>query len=120
MEHIIGELDRTDNANLRKKVDLLKTFLEIVVPTLSDGNEVDEAYSKFEDKERNREIEEFSSKEDIDVKFVKEQISEYEFTGIINKESVREGIEKPLPFLKKKKLTERIIDFIKSIVDKFE
>ena len=120
VEHIIGELDRTDNANLRKKVDLLKTFLEIVVPTLSDGNEVDEAYSKFEDKERNREIEEFSSKEDIDVKFVKEQISEYEFTGIINKESVREGIEKPLPFLKKKKLTERIIDFIKSIVDKFE
>lgn len=120
VEHIIGELDRTDNANLRKKVDLLKTFLETVVPTLSDGNEVDEAYSNFEDKERNREIEEFSSKEDIDVKFVKEQISEYEFTGIINKESVREGIEKPLPFLKKKKLTERIIDFIKSIVDKFE
>lgn len=120
VEHIIGELDRTDNANLRKKVDLLKTFLKTVVPTLSDGNEVDEAYSNFEDKERNREIEEFSSKEDIDVKFVKEQISEYEFTGIINKESVREGIEKPLPFLKKKKLTERIIDFIKSIVDKFE
>ena len=101
-------------------MDLLKTFLKTVVPTLSDGNEVDEAYSNFEDKERNREIEEFSSKEDIDVKFVKEQISEYEFTGIINKESVREGIEKPLPFLKKKKLTERIIDFIKSIVDKFE
>lgn len=120
IDHILSELDRADNPELRKKVDLIKAFLQEVVPELSDGSEVDEAYGNFEDTKRNKEIEDFSQTEELDIDFVKEQISEYEFTGIINKESVREGINKPLPFLKKKKLTERIIAFIKDLVNRFE
>ena len=120
INHILSELDRADNPELRKKVDLIKSFLKEVVPDLSEGSQVDEAYGDFEDAKRNQEIEEFSKKEDIDIDFVKDQISEYEFTGIINKEDVRNGINKPLPFLKKKKLTERIIEFIKELVNRFQ
>ena len=120
IDHILSELDRADNPELRKKVDLIKAFLEQVVPDLSDGSEVDEAYINFEDTKRNQEIEAFTEKEELDIDFVKEQISEYEFTGIINKDDVRNGINKPLPFLKKKKLTERIIDFIKDLVNRFQ
>lgn len=120
IDHILSELDRADNPELRKKVDLIKAFLEQVVPDLSDGSEVDEAYIDFEDTKRNQEIEAFTEKEDLDIDFVKEQISEYEFTGIINKDDVRNGINRPLPFLKKKKLTERIIEFIKDLVNKFQ
>ena len=120
INHILSELDRADNPELRKKVDLIKSFLKEVVPDLSEGSQVDEAYCDFEDAKRNQEIEEFSKKEEIDIDFVKDQISEYEFTGIINKEDVRNGINKPLPFLKKKKLTERIIEFIKELVNRFQ
>ena len=120
INHILSELDRADNPELRKKVDLIKSFLKEVVPDLSEGSQVDEAYGDFEDAKRNQEIEEFSKKEEIDIDFVKDQISEYEFTGIINKDDVRNGINKPLPFLKKKKLTERIIEFIKELVNRFQ
>ena len=60
IDHILSELDRADNPELRKKVDLIKAFLEQVVPGLSDGSEVDEAYIDFEDTKRNQEIEAFT------------------------------------------------------------
>ena len=120
INHILSELDRADNSELRKKVDLIKAFLSEIVPDLSDGSEVDGAYEDFENDKRNQEIEEFAEKEDVEVDFIKDQISEYEFTGILNKNDVRNGISKPLPFLKKKKLTERIIMFIKELVNRFE
>lgn len=49
INHILSELDRADNPELRKKVDLIKSFLKEVVPDLSEGSQVDEAYGDFED-----------------------------------------------------------------------
>ena len=48
IKNIITELDRAGNMDLRLKVDLLKEFLEKVVPQLSENCDVDFEYSKFE------------------------------------------------------------------------
>ena len=60
INYILSELDRADNPELRKKVDLIKSFLKEVVPDLSEGSQVDEAYGDFEDAKRNQEIEELN------------------------------------------------------------
>ena len=60
INYILSELDRADNPELRKKVELIKSFLKEVVPDLSEGSQVDEAYGDFEDAKRNQEIEELN------------------------------------------------------------
>ena len=60
INHILSELNRADNPELRKKVELIKSFLKEVVPDLSEGSQVDEAYGDFEDAKRNQEIEELN------------------------------------------------------------
>jgi type I restriction enzyme R subunit len=120
IQNILKELARTDDPVLRRKVDLIKAFLEEVLPQLKSGNEVDEAYNNFEDISRMEEIKKFAEKTNIDENFLKEQISEYEFTGIITKGVIRRGINKPLPLVQKVKLTEEIVDFIKDLVEKYQ
>ena len=118
IDHIRTELDRTDNPELRKKVDLLKAFLDQIEAGLVTGD-IDNAYNDFEEAERQREIEEFCEKEELDAGTLSGFVSEYEFSGILNAGKIRDSIEKPLPFLKKKKLVNRIIDFIFDLMSKY-
>lgn len=118
IDHIRTELDRTDNPELRKKVDLLKAFLDQIEAGLVTGD-IDNAYNDFEEAERQREIEEFCKKEELDAGTLSGFVSEYEFSGILNAGKIRDSIEKPLPFLKKKKLVNRIIDFIFDLMSKY-
>jgi type I restriction enzyme R subunit len=118
IKHIHTELDRTDNLELRKKVELLKKFLHDIIPKLSKDDSIDDAYIGFENIERNAEIEAFASEQDVDVDIVRNEISEFEFTGIIHKETIANEIQKP--FLEKRRITNAIIDFIKTNVEKYQ
>jgi len=120
VEEIKKELDRTDNQQLRKKVDLIRSFLDDVIIKAKSTDNVDELYENFEDKKRNEEIENFAKEEDLDPEFIKNQVSEYEFTSIINKDEIRDGINKPLPLLKKISITNKIIEFIRRHVERFQ
>lgn len=118
IKHITSELDRTDNLELRKKIELIKKFLSNVIPNLSSDDSIDDAYVGFENEERNNEISAFATENDIDVDLIRQEISEYEFTGIILKDNISKEIKKP--FLEKRRLTNAIIDFIKSNVEKYQ
>ncbi|MDY2883772.1 MAG: restriction endonuclease subunit R, partial [Romboutsia timonensis] len=118
MEYIFKELDRTDNPKLRKKVDLIKDFLIKQFPNIPPEENVDDAYNTYENNVRNGEIEEFSNKHNVDIDFVKDEISEYEFTGNIDKEKIINSIR--MPYIKKRKLTNLVIDFIKENVFKYQ
>ena len=120
IKHIEEELKRTDNPQLLRKVDILQSFLDQVVRGLGSVDEVDAAYNDFENEEKRKEIENFASNEEIEPKLLTEFISEYEFSGTMDTGNIRDRIEKPLPFLKKKKLVERIVDFILSHVEKYQ
>lgn len=84
-------MDRTDNPLLLRKVELLRSFLDQVVKGLSNGDEIDAAYNDFENAEKNKEIQEFAQKENIDAKMLTDVISEFEFSGVINTGDIRDN-----------------------------
>lgn len=120
VEYIKKELDRTDNPQLRKKVELIKAFLDEVVPNVTSEDSIDDEYIGFENRKRNEEITQFSEEKGVDVKILTREISELEFTGIFDKERVREGLGSGISFLKKKTLLEDIKNFIFGLAEKYQ
>lgn len=118
VDHIKKEMARSDSIELRKKVDLIKRFLDDVLPSVSEEENIDDVYESFENEERNQEIKRFAIDNEISEEFLKEEIAEFEFSGIIRKESIMEKVE--LPFLRKKAVVKSIIDFMNYIVEKYQ
>ena len=119
IEHIKDELDRSDNMRLHKKIDILRAFLDQVVSGFDGSEDIDAAYNDFENKQKAEEIEAFAAQEDIDPAMLRDEVAEFEFTGVLNPGEIRDRITKPLPLLKKKSLVSRIVEFIRSHVDKY-
>lgn len=118
IKHIMGELERADSEDLRLKVDLLKAFLEKVVPNLTKEDSIDEAYNEFENNQRKEDIYNFSNEIGIDAEIIKEHVAEYEYSGIVKNEELSDIITAPL--LKKRKLVKQVKDFIIEHVEKYE
>ncbi|MDR4920282.1 type I restriction endonuclease subunit R [Bacillus thuringiensis] len=114
---IEDELSRADNEELRLKVDLIKTFLRKVVPTMTNADSVDDVYNEFEQKERLKEIEVFAKEFNVPEESLQSFVEEYEYSGIIKNQEISDTIK--LPFLKKKKLLQRIISFISEHTKRF-
>ena len=119
IEHIKDELDRSDNLRLHKKIDILKAFLDEVVSGFNGSEDIDSEYNDFENRKQHEEIEVFANKENIDKTILSEYIAEYAFSGVINQGEIRDSIQTPMSLLKKKSLVNRIVDFIRSLVDKY-
>lgn len=118
INQIISELDKADSEELRLKVDLLKEFLEKVVPNLSKEDSIDNAFNEFEDEYRQNELYEFSSEIGIDSGLIMEHVAEYEFSGIMDHSEISDFIDEPL--LKKRKKIKKIKDFITNHVKKYQ
>lgn len=119
IEHIKDELNRSDNMHLHKKIDILRAFLDQVVSGFDGSEDIDAAYNDFENQQKAAEITAFAEQEDIDPEMLREEVAEFEFTGVLNPGEIRDRITKPLPLLKKKSLVSRIVEFIRSHVDKY-
>lgn len=120
INNIYKELDRSDNPELRRKVDLIKQFIGEVVPKMSADDSVDEEYSNFETAQRNKEIEDFAFENKLEPEFIKNSINDYEFTEILDKDKIREGIISDIPYFKKKSLVDKIMEFIINNVTKYQ
>lgn len=120
IQHIYNELDRTDNTELKRKVELIKRFIGDVLAELPADVSVEEAYVDFEDKERNEEIDVFAKEKNIDADKIKQIISEYEFSHTITKDMVKKEIPMALPFKERRELIQAIIDFIIQNCDKYQ
>lgn len=119
IEHIKEELNRSDNMRLHKKIDILRSFLDEVVSGFIGGEDIDSEYNAFENKRKNEEIQAFAKHENIDPEILQNEIAEYEFTSVLNPGDIRDKIQTPMSLLKKRSLVNRIVDFIKSHVDKY-
>ena len=119
IEHIKKELERSDNLHLHKKIDILRAFLDEAVVGFDGTEDIDVEYNDFENKRKAEEIEAFAAKEDVDADMLKDEIAEYEFTGVLNQGDIRDRISKPMPLLKKRSLVSRIVDFIREHVEKY-
>lgn len=117
IEQIKSELKNSDDIQLRYKIDLIEKFLDKVVPKLNTDTSIDDAYNDFETEERQHEINTFAEENDLDAKFLQNEISDYEYTGIINKAKIMQTIKKS--FLEKTKIATLAVNFIKNNVQKY-
>lgn len=121
IKNVITELDRADNEELRLKVDLLKEFLQSVVPTLDKYSDVDFEYSKFEAHKRREEVNYFADEIGLSEDFIKDSVAEYEYSGIINRQEIDKEIKNELKpkFTVRRKMIAQVKNFIYDHVRKF-
>ncbi len=121
IKNIMAALDRADNMNLRLKVDLLKEFLQKVVPTLDENSDVDYEYTKFEAQRRVQEINYFADEIGLDADFINDSVAEYEYSGIINRVEISNEVKEKLKpkFLERKRKVEQVKNFVYEHVAKY-
>ena len=121
IKNIITELDRAENMDLRLKVDLLKEFLERVVPTLGENCDVDFEYSKFEAHKRIQEVNYFAEEVGLSADFISDSVAEYEYCGIINRKEISNEVKEKLKpkFLERKRKVEQVKNFVYNHVAKY-
>lgn len=117
IEKIKKLLDKADNNDLRLKSEFIRQFLDEVVPKASGDDSVDELFNEFLDSTREKEITEFSNSVEVDNEKMKSFINEYEYSGKIDGFKIKEVLKGSL--LMKKKLGDKIKDFIVNNVKKF-
>ena len=121
IKNIITELDRADNEDLRLKVDLLKEFLNQVVPNLNENDDIDSAYEEFDKIKREEEVDNFANEIGLNRYKIKNYISEYEYSGIINRQEISDEIKTELKpkFTLRRKMIDQVKNFIYDHVRKF-
>ena len=110
-------LDQADNEDLRLKANLIRKFLDKVVPVLDKETNLDEAYNEFEEEEREGEIYDFSQDVELEPTMVNEFLAEYEYSGSLNRERVSDQINGS--FIKKRRKIDRIFEFVIENTRKF-
>lgn len=111
------EVERGDNPELRLKVDLIKGFLKHVVPDLTNEDSVDDAYNRYEDEMREKEIYSFSEKMGMPEEDLKHYLEEYEYSNIIQQSTISDSLKVGL--IKKRKLAKQITEFIMEHTEKY-
>ena len=117
VEKIRRLLDKADNENLRLKSELIREFLEKVVPKATKDDSMDELFNDFIEEKRVEDISNLSKEVEIKGETVKEFISEYEYSGKVDSVKIKDSLTGGL--LKKRKLSNRIKNFIIEHVNKF-
>lgn len=110
-------LDKADDDQLRLKSDLIRTFLDKVVPNLNEGDSIDDAYYNYESKVKVGELEQFSEETDYPLELLKSLVKEFEFSGHLNNNLIEEGVSGGL-LIRTKKI-KRVKSFIKDVVKKY-
>lgn len=117
VKQIEEELNRADSKELRLKVDLIRKFLQKVVPTLSNQDSLDDVYNEFLQEERVKEVNSFAEEVGFQRDLLNSFIEEYEYSGIMKRQEISDAIQ--LPFLQKRKLLPRISQFIAEHIERF-
>lgn len=118
IKEILNKLENADNKDLRLKSDLVREFLNKIIPTLNENDSVEENYYNFMDEHRKKEIEDIAKKYDIDIELLNDIIGEYEYSGILDTGKIKEKIDKPL--IEKVNITKSIKEFIENLINKFK
>lgn len=117
-EQIRRILDNADDPTLRLKRDLIREFIDEVVPKLTEKDDIDEVYLKFENAKREEEFKKFAHQQAVDEEILKAITGEFEFSGIVNQDELKDlvGDKK----LREKRQTKKAIaSFIEEVTSKY-
>lgn len=110
-------LDKADDDQLRLKADLIRQFLDEVIPQLNEGDSVDDAYYQYESEAKETEIQNFSDNQAYPIDLLEQLVSEYEFSGQLDSQSVEMGVKGGL-LTRHKKINE-VKSFVHKLVQKY-
>ncbi len=111
------ELDHASDPKLRLKIELIKGFLDKVAPTLAPQESVIDAYNRYEEEMSEQELTTFAKNIDIEDQVLREQVSTYEYSNLIEKNAIMDSLSGS--FLKKNKAIKRITSFIRDFSEKY-
>ncbi len=110
-------LDKADDEQLRLKADLIRQFLDKVIPTLNEDTDINEAYYKYEENAKHSEIDEFAKNKSYPTDLLENIIDEYEFSGNINKNTIDKGLDGG--FLVRRNNANKLKSFVIETVKKY-
>lgn len=111
------ELDHASDPKLRLKIELIKGFLDKVAPTLAPNASVMDAYNRYEEEMSEQELLTFAKEIDIEDSVLREQVSTYEYSNLIEKNTIMDSLSGS--FLKKNKAIKTITSFIRDFTEKY-
>ncbi|HLQ75641.1 MAG TPA: hypothetical protein VK107_06400, partial [Alloiococcus sp.] len=97
--------------------DLIRQFLDEVIPQLNEGDSVDDAYYQYESEAKETEIQNFSDNQAYPMDLLEQLVSEYEFSGQLDSQSVEMGVKGGL-LTRHKKINE-VKSFVHKLVQKY-
>lgn len=110
LDRVKKVLDQNDTEALHSKIELLRKFIDRVVPSLTNFDNVEEKYEEFVEQEKEHVIFEMSNNLEIGAMIIKEMISEYQFTSVMPNEMIRTNVKGKL--LEKNKKMNMLREFI--------
>jgi type I restriction enzyme R subunit len=118
-DEILHLFDR--DAQLRKKKDLIKKFIETNLPKLSKTDDVEEAFSKFWASERSETLKTIANDENIPVEKIEQLIGEYLYTQRLpHGQDIVDLLPEAPKLLERQGIIDRIRSAVESVVDIFE
>ena len=110
---IINIIKQNDTPELHSKMELLRKFIERIVPTLKEADFVEEKYNEFIKDERLYAIKLKSEELKVEADKIINMIEEFQFSGIMPNEALRKNIEGS--FLDKTKKLNSLREFIREV-----
>jgi type I restriction enzyme R subunit len=110
---IINIIKQNDTPELHSKMELLRKFLERIVPTLKEDDFVEEKYNEFIKDERLYAIKLKSEELKVETDKIINMIEEFQFSGVMPNEALRKNIEGN--FLDKTKKLNTLREFIREV-----
>lgn len=117
-EQIRRILDTADDPTLRLKRDLIKEFIDEVIPELTEEDSIDEAYITFENAKREEEFNAFADNKAIDETKLRHITNEFEYSGIVNNERLKELVD-GMKLREKRKTKADITSFVEEVTEKY-
>lgn len=131
IEELLEKIEVTTNDELRYKAQLLKRFIDDIIPTLDENSVVYSEFDNYMKEQREIEINEISDKYKISNEIISNFIADYEFSGIIDANEIKKEIpQDTISMIKneenltsslsaKKSIAEKIKQFIMDLFNKF-
>ena len=116
-EFILDTMERSHE--LRSKIDLIEKFIEHNIPQIQDKDKIECHFENYIDVEKRKAVEDLIEEEKLDRDITRAIIAEYEFSGKIRNDNLKESFIESLGLKKRRSKLQRIKDLIVELVDKF-
>lgn len=117
-EQIRRILDHADDPTLRLKRDLIREFIDNVVPSLNKDDDIDQEYVNFESIKKEAEFKGFAGERSIDEQALKTISNDYQYSGVVNPHHLKKMIG-DLPLREKRKARKAIESFVAETTEKY-